>query len=123
MKKKEFKEAFEKFFSNDVEELTDLEKSLLVKSYLYEYEKNIKFDESNKGKPWTDEELRVIFSFAPNKENILKLAKAFKRGSGSIEQIYRWAATSDKDINEKERQDDKFIKQIKRIAKESSWRI
>ena len=49
------------------------------------------------------------------------LAKAFRRGYGSIEQIFRWAAEDEKIINEK-RPDDKFIKQIKKIAKEVGWR-
>lgn len=121
MKKKEFKVNFMEFFSNEVEEHTDLEKISLIKSYLVEIEKKQNYDEINKGKPWSDEELRVIFSFAPNKENIIKLAKAFKRGSGSIEQIYRWAATPNKRLEEKDKQDNKFILQIKRISKECGW--
>ncbi|MQR94193.1 hypothetical protein [Fictibacillus phosphorivorans] len=123
MRKKEYKEEFFKIFSYEVEGCSDSEKVLLLKSYLFEFEKNLDREEINKGKSWTDEELRVIFSFAPNKENILKVAKAFKRGYGSIEQIYRWAATSDKDLMEKGRHEDKFVLQIKRVAKECGWRV
>ena len=123
MRKKEFKEEFLKFFSNEVEEYLDSEKISLIKSYLHEIEKNLNWEELNKGKSWTDEELRVVFSFAPNKENILKVGKAFKRGYGSIEQIYRWAATSDKGLEEKGRHEDKFVLQIKKVAKECGWRV
>ncbi|PEK94253.1 hypothetical protein [Bacillus mycoides] len=121
MKKKEFKENFKELFSKEVEDYTNSEKISLIKSYLVEIEKEQSYDEINKGKPWSDEELRVIFSFAPNKENIIKLAKAFKRGSGSIEQIYRWAATPYKKIEEKGKQDNEFILQLKRISKECGW--
>lgn len=123
MRKKEFKEDFLRFFSNEVEEYTETEKISLIRSYLHEIEKIQNWEELNKGKSWTDEELKVVFSFAPNKENILKVSKAFKRGYGSIEQIYRWAATPDKVIDEKGRQEDKFVLQIKRVAKECGWRV
>ncbi|MOA61146.1 hypothetical protein D3C78_1862120 [compost metagenome] len=63
-----------------------------------------------------------MLSFSPSKENCLKLAKAFKRGYGSIEQIFRWASTSDKAIEDKGRKQDKFINQVKRVAKEVGWR-
>ena len=80
------------------------------------------YDQSNKRNPWTDDELKIVFQFAPTKANCLLLAKGFKRGYGSIEQIYRWAATSKKDIAQK-RPDDAFVDQIKRIAKEVGWRV
>lgn len=75
-----------------------------------------------RGEPWTDDELKVILSFAPTKENCLLLAKAFKRGYGSIEQIFRWATTDIKIIQQTIRKDDAFILQIKRIYKEMGWR-
>jgi len=78
-------------------------------------------DCSNKNKPWTDEELTIILLDAPTKANCIKYAKIFKRGYGSIEQIYRWAATTDKDIKES-RPNDSFISQIKKIAKEIGFR-
>lgn len=53
--------------------------------------------------------------------NCLKYAKLFNRGYGRIEQIYRWASTSDKEV-ERKRPDDVFIAQIKRIAKQIVWR-
>ena len=43
------------------------------------------------------------------------LARAFRRGYGSIEQIFRWAATSDPEVAAK-RPDDAFVQQIKRVA-------
>lgn len=95
----------------------------MVKKILFEYEKNIKYDESNKGSSWTDEELKMILSFAPTKENALKLSKTFKRGYGSIEQIFRWASTSADDIKKKGRENDGFIIQIKKVAKELGWRV
>lgn len=97
-------------------------KERLLKEYTFNKEKNQKFDQSNKGKPWTDDELKVILSFAPTKENCFLLAKAFKRGYGSIEQIFRWATTDMKTIKNSERKDDSFVLQVKRIYKELGWR-
>lgn len=74
----------------------------------------------NKGKPWTDDELAVVLSDAPTKDNCIKYAKAFKRGIGSIEQIYRWAMTSKKEIKQK-RGNEKFVNQIKRVSKKLGW--
>lgn len=56
----------------------------------------INWETSNSGNPWTDDELRLILSLAPTKHNCFLLAKAFRRGLGSIQQIYRWANTSKK---------------------------
>jgi len=64
---------------------------------------NEKFrDCSQKGKPWTDEELQIILQDAPTKANCLKYALLFKRGYGSIEQIYRWRQQAMKMLNEKD---------------------
>jgi hypothetical protein len=70
----------------------------------------------NKGKPWTDEELAIVLSAAPTKDNCVKFAKAFKRGSGSIAQIYQWSMTSWKEIKRK-RGNEKFVNQVKRVAR------
>lgn len=56
---------------------------------MVEFEQEIGWPESAKGKPWTDAELRVVLSDAPTKENCVKHAKAFGRGYGALEQIYR----------------------------------
>ncbi|MFT9057557.1 MAG: hypothetical protein ABF449_13310 [Ethanoligenens sp.] len=79
-------------------------------------------DCSQKGKAWSDEELQIILQDAPTKANCLKYALLFKRGYGSIEQIYRWAATSGEEIK-KIRPGDTFIKQIKKVSKEIGLRI
>lgn len=64
---------------------------ILVHNLLVDYEKENESlrDISNKGEKWADEELKIILSDAPTKENCVKYAKLFKRGYGSIEQIYR----------------------------------
>lgn len=106
-------------------ELDSLEvdnKYKLLQEYCFDKEKEAVYDQSNKGNLWTDDELRVILSFAPTKENCLLLAKAFKRGYGSIEQIYRWATTDLKTIKNSVRKNDSFVLQIKRIYKEMGWR-
>ena len=69
-----------------------------------------------------DEELKIVLSSAPTKYNCMKYARIFKRGYGSIEQIYRWAATTDKMIQEK-RPNDAFVKRIKKVAKELGLRV
>lgn len=122
MNKKEFKERFFALLEEGVNDFSPLEKVKVIRDFLVEYEKEIDYDTSNKGNEWTDDELKVVLSFAPTKENCIKLAKAFKRGYGSIEQIYRWAVISDKDLKNSERKDDKFINQIKRVYKEIGWR-
>lgn len=122
MNKKEFKERFFALLEEEVNDFSPLEKVKVIRDFLVEYEKEIDYDTSNKGNEWTDDELKVVLSFAPTKENCIKLAKAFKRGYGSIEQIYRWAVISDKDLKNSERKDDKFINQIKRVYKEMGWR-
>ncbi len=58
----------------------------------------------------------LILSDAPTVANCVKYAKAFGRGYGSIEQIYRWAATPQKDIQGR-RETDAFIEQIKRVSR------
>ena len=119
MLKKEFKESLFAIFDAQVDGLTYDEKINYVEKLLLDYQKEHenKRDTSNKGKPWTDDELRIILADTPSKYNCLKFAKLFKRGYGSIEQIYRWAATTDEAVRQK-RPDDKYIQQIKRIAKE-----
>jgi hypothetical protein len=123
MKKSEFKDEIFKLLDCKVEGLDLNGKINLVRACLIEKGKDAEYDESNKGKEWTDDELRIVLSLSPTKANCLFLAKAFKRGYGSIEQIFRWASTSDKDINNKGRADDKFIQQVKRVAKEIGWRV
>lgn len=58
----------------------------------------------------------LILSDAPTVANCVKYAKAFGRGYGSIEQIYRWAATPQKDIQGR-RETDAFIEQNKRVSR------
>lgn len=123
MKRKEFKKIFFEALDNDVDEMSYDEKMTLVHSLLVDYEKEneSKRDTSNKGGKWTDEELKVILSDAPTKENCMKYAKLFKRGYGSVEQIYRWSTTAKADMSE-ERKEDSFVMQIKRVAKELGLR-
>ena len=73
-----------------------------------EWEVEQGWSERQKGEPWTDDELRAVLSDAPTKENCLKHARAFRRGYGSVEQIYRWAATPETIIQRK-RPDDSVI--------------
>lgn len=58
----------------------------------------------------------LILNDAPTVANCVKYAKAFGRGYGSIEQIYRWAATPQKDIQGRG-ETDAFIEQIKRVSR------
>ncbi|MCI9338338.1 MAG: hypothetical protein HFH93_12530 [Lachnospiraceae bacterium] len=123
MKRKEFKERLFLALDEDVDGITYDEKMVLVHGLLVEYEKENeeKRDITNKGAKWTDEELKIILLDAPTKENCVKYARLFKRGYGSIEQIYRWSVTARKDMTD-ERKVDSFIKQIKKVAKEIGLR-
>ena len=115
MTKTEFREAVRSLLSQGVAELSLDEKTAIVRQCLVDIQEYEAFDESNKGNSWTDEELKVVLLHAPTKENCMLLARAFRRGYGSIEQIFRWAATSDPEVAAK-RPDDAFVQQIKRVA-------
>lgn len=119
MKRKEFKENLFAALDNDVDGISYDEKMILVHNLLVDYEKEneVKRDVTKKGEKWTDEELKIILADAPTKENCVKYARLFKRGYGSIEQIYRWSVTPKKDMTD-ERKEDSFVQQVKRVAKE-----
>ena len=123
MKKKEFKENLFEALSNEVDDLTYDEKIRFVEKLIVDYQKDNdnKREKRNHGLPWKDDELRIVLQGAPTSYNCMRFAKLFGRGYGSIEQIYRWAATDMESIKEK-RPDDAFVLQIKRIAKELGWR-
>jgi hypothetical protein len=87
-----------------------------------EWEMENGWDESNRGDPWTDDQIRAVLSDAPTKENCLKHARAFGRGYGAVEQVYRWATRTDPEIRAAGREDDVFIRQIKKVAKQVGWR-
>jgi hypothetical protein len=120
MKKSDFKEKVLEVLKSEVEELTWDEKVSAVRRYLVEAEAEQKFDMANKGDKWTDEELRMVLTSVPTKENCMRLAKAYKRGYGGIQQIYQWASAPAAVVKEK-RPNDAFIKQIRCIAKEVGW--
>lgn len=121
MTKTQFRTAIRELIEQDVNGLSLDEKIAVMRQCLIEAQEQLERNESNKGKPWSDEELRLVLQHAPTKENCILLARAFCRGYGSIEQIFRWAASS-KDEIESKRSDDAFVKQIKRIASEIGWR-
>ena len=123
MKRKEFKENLFAALDNDVDSISYDEKMILVHNLLVDYEKEneVKRDVTKKGEKWTDEELKIILTDAPTKENCVKYARLFKRGYGSIEQIYRWSTTSLIEMSD-ESKEDSFICQIKKVAKELGLR-
>lgn len=125
LNKKEFKESFYQLLDNGIEDLHQSEVISYTNELLKKYEKekfNLLWEKENYRKPWTDEELKIVLSTAPTNENILLMAKGFKRGTGSIELIYRWVSTPDKVIKAKDRDEEKFLSQLKRVAKEVGWR-
>ena len=123
MKKREYKQKLYEIFDEEVDDIGYLEKINLISNILLEYQKDNedKRDTSNKGEKWTDEQLKIILSEAPSKQNCMKFAILFKRGYGSIEQIYRWSTTPNTNLSE-ERKEDSFIQQIKRVSKELGLR-
>ncbi|MGD1105294.1 MAG: hypothetical protein ABSA59_24880 [Terriglobia bacterium] len=114
--KKMFREIMEDHPSLDPYELRRV-----FTEAIREWEMEKGWSEDRKGKPWTDDELRVVLSDAPTRESCLKHARGFNRGYGAIEQIYRWAATTDAEVRRK-RPHDEFIAQIKRVSKQLGWR-
>jgi hypothetical protein len=121
MNEREFRDAVRALLHADAETLTSDQRTALMRLELVDYQREQGFPEPNKGKPWTDDQLRVVLSFAPTEENTVLLARAFGRGYGSIEQIFRWAGQSEKRIGE-ERGENAFIQQVLRIRKEIRWR-
>lgn len=123
MKKKEYKEKLYKILDLEVDGLDYPNKINLINNIFIEYQKDNedKRDTSNKGEKWTDEQLKIILSDAPSKQNCIKYAILFKRGYGSIEQIYRWSTTPNQNLSER-RKEDSFIQQIKSVAKELGLR-
>ncbi len=123
MDKQNYKTALFSLLEQDVDGLDFEERMKHTEKLLLKFQ--IKHDKSrkpkNKGKEWSDEQLKVILSDAPTKSNCLKYARLFQRGYGSIEQIYRWSTTTQQDV-ELVRPDDKFVQQIKRVAKELGLR-
>jgi len=116
----EIKEIFRRIIE-DQQPVDPYELRRIFTEAIREWELEKGWAEDRKGKPWTDDELRVVLSDAPTKENCLKHARGFNRGYGSIEQIYRWAATP-WPVIKKKRPDDAFVAQIKRVAKQLGWR-
>lgn len=119
MTKQEFKQALYDVFDSPLDGMSHEEKCKFIEKIVFDYQRDCddRRQKPNSRKPWKDEELAIILSDAPTVENCVKYARLFGRGYGSIEQIYRWAATSMKDIQSK-REDDAFVKQVKRIAKD-----
>ena len=124
MKKSEFKTSFYTLMDEQVECMGLEDKIVFIRKILVDYQKEREdfLDTSNKGKGWSDEQLELILSLAPTKENCAWLARIFKRGYGSIEQIYRWAGSDRNRIEASGRENDAFIQQIKRIAKKVGFR-
>ena len=124
MNKSDFKNNLFEAFEVPIDDLSFDEKMQLIHKCILQYEKkNEEFrDTSNSRRKWKDEELTIVLSDAPTLENCVKYAKLFRRGVGSIDLIYRWAAASDQRIEE-ERPDDAFVNQVKRVAKKIGWRV
>jgi hypothetical protein len=120
LNKRKFKEALDHLLEEDVEGISWDQKLSLVTQRIVKREKKLNLNAENKGKPWTDEELRLVLRTAPTVENCMLLARTFRRGYGSIEQIFRWAAS--RSLIAKKRPDHSFVNQIKRIAEEVGWR-
>lgn len=121
MKKSDVKARLEEILGSSVDGLSNTEKYHFIRRVVADHEATSSFDQSNSRKPWSDEELFMILSTPATKENTVRLAKAFKRGCGSIEQIFRWAGQSEKRIQEA-RAEDSFVQQIKRIRSQLGWR-
>ena len=123
MKKKEYKTEMFELLQKAVDGMSFSERMQYAEKLIVDFQKEHEDERNteNKGKPWCDEELKIILSDAATQSNCLKYAKIFYRGYGSIEQIYRWATTDGSEV-ERKRPDDKFVLQIKRIAKELGLR-
>ena len=120
MKKSEFKTRVDDLLQAEIEGISWDQKLAILTQRIVKAEKQRDFDKAKKGKPWTDEELRLVLRTAPTVQNCMLLARTFRRGYGSIEQIFRWAA--ERSTIDRKRPNHAFVQQIKRIANEVGWR-
>ena len=123
MKRIQFRKSLMGIISEGYASLTFEEISAELDEALVEVSKEKGWATPNKGNPWSDSELALVLSDAPTKRNTVKYARLLGRGFGSVEMVYRWAFSSDKDIKRKGRDKDKFVKQIKKIARQVGWRV
>lgn len=118
MKKSEFKREVYALFDSVVDDMSYEEKVAYIEKLTYDYQRdndNLR-KKPNSRNPWKDEELMLILNDASTVQNCVKYAKIFGRGYGSIEQIYRWAATPLKNIDGR-RKTDAFVQHVKQISR------
>lgn len=118
MKRQEYKEKLYEVFGMNVDGYSYDSKIELIENILLDFQRDNEDlrDVSNKRQKWTDEELKIVLSDAPTKKNCMKYARLFKRGYGSIEQIYRWSTTPNKELSD-ERKEDSFNNTNKKDCK------
>lgn len=75
----------------------------------------------NKGKPWDDDELRLILLDPPTRDSCIKHAEDFGRGIGSIELVYRFAMTPSRVAEQLDRGRSAFARRVKALARELGW--
>lgn len=115
--KKDLREVIGKHKETDYYDLRRLFEEVIV-----EFEIEQSWEMNDVIDSWTDDELRIILTNSPTKDNCLKYARALKRGYHEIAQVYIWANESENMIRGK-RPDHAAIAQIKRIAKQFRWRV
>lgn len=123
MKKKEFRKKVSELIVLAYSSLTFEEIISEIDEAIVQVAKDKGWPTPNKGKPWSDGELALVLTDTPTKRNTVKYARLLGRGFGSVEMVYRWAYTTSKEIKAKGRDKDKFIKQIKIIARQVGWRV
>lgn len=123
MKRTDFRKTLMEIIKPGYSSLTFDEISSEIDEALVRVAKEKGWATPNKGKEWSDAELGLVLTDAPTKRNTVKYARLLGRGFGSVEMVYRWAYTTDKEIKAKGRDKDKFIKQIKKIARQVGWRV
>ena len=74
MTKTEYRDAVRALLAAQVAELSLDDKLAIIQQSCIDAQESSGFDEGNKGKSWTDEELRVVLQHAPTKENCILLA-------------------------------------------------
>jgi hypothetical protein len=118
MKQLEFRKGLMEIIEAAYSSLTFDEIASEIDEALVEVAKDKGWPTPDKGKEWSDAEFALVLGDAPTKRNTVKYARLLGRGFGAVEMVYRWVYTSDKEIKAKGRDKDKFIKQIKKIARQ-----
>jgi len=76
---------------------------------------------SNKKKPYEDNEIEFILMYPPTYVNCKIIGRILRRSSGAIKTIFQIAGSSIKKNTNPYKNNNKFVKQVQRLKKKMRW--